>query len=161
MDITPLDGRQLPQPGRLITRLRDICILDLPAVDKPHPLCTRTGISFADDKQADPRIFDVLLAFHYRSFKYRVNLVGLAKVHNLTGPALRWWYGSQLDSAEAHRALSEAAYAALRPLDMKWQVEAPTIVHMKAGSADLARLPETDLLRRSVPSQYKLGLVRS
>jgi hypothetical protein len=161
MDISPLEGRQLPQPGRLVTRLRDVVIVTLPAVEKPRPLCTSTAISFADDLQADPQVFDVLLSFHYRAFKYRVNLIGLAKVRSLIGPSLRWWYGSPLDATEAHRALSEATYAALRPRDVKWHVEAPVIVTMTNGAADLARLPESDLLRRSVPSRYKLGLVKS
>jgi hypothetical protein len=163
MDISsPLAGRQLPQPGRLITRLRDVCILDLPTADQPKSTRTRIAIILAEDKQADPRVFDVLLSFHYRAFKHRVNLVGLAKVHNLTGPALRWWFGSPLDAVGAQRSLTEATRAALWPSADNWTVEAPILVLMRPdGTVDRDRLPENDLLRLVVPSRYRLGLVQS
>lgn len=163
MDLSSsLDGRQLPQPGRLVTRLRDVAIIDLPTADKPRRLCTRTAVIFSDDMLANPLIFDVLLSYHYRSFKHRVNLVGIAKVHhNASGPAVRWWYGQPLDAAAAHRALSEATLAALRPSDVKWHVEPPIIVMMRPdGTLDRERLPENDLLRLAVPGRYTLGLVR-
>jgi hypothetical protein len=160
MDISSaVDGRQLPQPGRFITRLRDVAILDLPTAER---LSTRTAVIFADDKQADPRVFDILLSYHYRAFKHRVNLVGIAKVHNQNGPALRWWYGSPLDALPAHRAIGDATYAALRPANDKWQVEPPILVTMRPdGTVDRDRLPERDLLRMAVPSRYRLGLVQS
>jgi hypothetical protein len=162
MDISALDGRQLPQPGRLITRLRDVCILDLPMADQLKHTCTRIAVIFAEDMQADPRVFDVLLSFHYRAFKHRVNLVGLAKVRNLSGPALRWWYGCPLDAVAAQRALNEATYAALRHASDKWQVESPVLVTIRPdGTVDRDRLPENDLLRLAVPSRYRLGRVQS
>src|SRR5271166_2021615 len=101
LDLSPLDGRQLPQPGRVITRLRDVTLVDLPTADTTKLTYTRTAIIFAEDVQADPRIYDILLSFHYRAFKRCVSLVGLAKVRNLTGPALRWWYGRPLDAVTA------------------------------------------------------------
>lgn len=162
MDISTLDGRQLSQPGRVIARLRDVCILDLPTASQPKHTCTRMAVIFAEDLQADPRIFDVLLSFHYRAFKHRANLVGLAKVRKLTGPALRWWYGCPLDAVAAQRALDEATYAALRHANDEWQVESPVLVTMRPdGTVDRDQLPRTDLLRMAVPSRYRLGLVQS
>jgi hypothetical protein len=162
MDIesSALDGRQLPQPGHVISRLRDVTILDLPTADKPKSTCTRTAIIFADDQQADPRIYDILLSLHYRAFRHRVNLVGLAKVRNLNGPALRWWYGCPLDAVAAQRALSEATYRALWPA-AQWSVESPIIVKMRPdGTLDRDGLGANDLLR-VVPKRYTLGLVRT
>jgi hypothetical protein len=162
LDLSPLDGRQLPQSGRLITRLRDVCIIDLPTADEPKHTCTRTAVIFADDRQADPRVFDILLSYHYRAFKHRVNLIGLAKVQDLTGPALRWWYGSPLDAVAAQRALAEAIYAALRHSNDKWSVELPILVTMRPdGTVDRDQLPQNDLLRLAVPGRYRLGLVQS
>jgi hypothetical protein len=161
MDISSaLDGRRLPQPGRVITRLRDVTLVDLPTADNPKLTCTRTAIIFPEDVQADPRIYDILLSFHYRSFKHRVNLLGLAKVRNLTGPALRWWYGNPLDAVAAQRALSEATHRALWPAE-GWSVDVPIIVKIRPdGTADRDRLPANDLLRAAVPERYTIGLVR-
>jgi hypothetical protein len=162
IDSSALEGRQLPQPGRVITRLRDLTLVDLPTADTTKLTYTRTAIIFAEDVQADPRIYDILLSFHYRAFKRCVSLVGLAKVRNLTGPALRWWYGSPLDAVTAQRALNEATYAALRRAADKWQVESPILVPMRPdGTVDRDRLPENDLLRLAVPARYRLGLVQS
>jgi hypothetical protein len=162
LDLSPLDGRQLPQSGRVITRLRDVCIIDLPTADQPKHTCTRTAVIFADDLQADPRVYDILLSYHYRAFKHRVNLVGLAKVRSLTGPALRWWYGCPLDAVAAQRALNEATYAALGYTNDEWKVESPVLVTMRPdGTVDRDRLPEGDLLRMAVPSRYRIGLVQS
>jgi hypothetical protein len=160
MDISSaLAGRQLPQPGRVITRLHDVTLVDLPTADNPTPTCTRTAIIFAEDVQADPRIYDILLSFHYRAFKHRVNLLALAKVRNLTGPALRWWYGSPLDAVAAQRALSDATYRALWPA-ARWSVESPIIVKMRPdGTLDRDGLAANDLLRTAVPERYTIGLV--
>jgi hypothetical protein len=157
-DLSPLGGRQLPQPGRLITRLRDAVILDLPSIDKPKLSCTRTAVLFGEDAHADPRVIDVLLAFHYRALKYRVNLIALAKVRHLNGTGLRWWYGSRFDADRAHRELSEASHVALWPAD-RWEVEPATIAPMRDGVLDRDRLQLNDLLR-VVPESYRLGLVR-
>ncbi len=157
LDLSPLDGRRLPQPGRLISRLRDLIIVDLASADtKPKVTVTRTAILFTEDKQADPRVIDILIAFHYRSLKYRVNLLALAKVRHPDGPALRWWYGSVFDAADAARALTDATRAVL--FTEKWTVEQPIIVALKDGRIDRDRLP-TDSPLRNVPEQYRLGLV--
>ena len=156
LDISELDGRRLPQPGRIITRHRDVAIIDLPSADKPKLTCTRTAVVFSEDTQADPRIYDILLAFHYRAFKHRVNLIGLAKVRHSDGPALRWWYGSVFDAKDAARELNDSARAALWPAP-SWTVEQPILVTMKEGLLDRDRLKPDDLLR-VVPERYKLGL---
>jgi hypothetical protein len=161
LDLSPLDGRQLPQSGRVITRLRDVCIIDLPTADQPRRTCTRTAVIFADDVQADPRVYDILLSYHYRALTHRVNLIGLAKVRNPTRPALRWWYANRLDAEAARRTLAEATHAALRHSNDKWSVELPILVTMRPdGTVDRERLPVTDLLRLAVPGRYRLGLVQ-
>jgi hypothetical protein len=160
LDSSPLDGRQLPQPGRLISRLRDLIVVDLPSADtKPRPTMTRTAILFTEDKQADPRVIDVLTAFHYRSLKYRVHLLALAKVRRPDGPALRWWYGSPFDAPDAARALADAARIALLGADRQWTIEQPILVALKNGVVDSDRLP-TDSPLRGIPDQYRLGRVQ-
>jgi hypothetical protein len=109
--ILSISGRQLPGSSKIITRSRDIVVLDLPALAKPLTF-TRTAVIL--DPSADPRIFDVLLALHHRSLHFRANLVGLAKV---AGGRLRWWYGDPDTEQHARVPVQQAIQSALFPFD--------------------------------------------
>jgi hypothetical protein len=147
-------GHSLPVGCRIVERMRDVVILDLPSADtKPSPTFTRTAVVL--DKMADPRIFNILFALHYQNRAIRMHLVGLAKIRGV----LRWWYADQDTFDDARRALIKACHDALWPYD-RIDTEPGILVDSLAdGTAGLERLAADDLLRAAVPQRYRLGPV--
>jgi hypothetical protein len=145
---------ELPATSRVIARLRDLVIIDLPSVaTNPKPTFTRTAVIF--DQSADPRIFSVVAAMHYQALRFRINTIGFAKIK---GGKLRWWYGGDHATGQLARVpLQKAIQSALFPSD-NWVAEPATLVTMVDGLLDRDSLAADDLLR-AVPGRYNLGLV--
>ena len=156
MELDVSIGHQLPgiASSRIIGRTREWIVADIPSADtKPRPTCTRSAIYV--DPQADTRIFGVVAALHYMAFKYRVNLIGIAK---MPGARLCWWYGDAETEPYARRPFIEAVNAAIGFGD-HWSLDIPgIIVPMHEGVLVRDDLVSDDLLR-SVPERYRLGLV--
>jgi len=103
----------------------------------------------------DLRVLDTLFALHAQNRRIRSNLIAIAE----TQGRISYWYGDPLTIEKSRKAVSEAAFAALYPLD-RWQVNEPTTVTMVNGVLNRNRLPAGDLLR-TVPERFNLGLVTS
>lgn len=156
MDITTnflAPGRSLPTNVHLIERMRDVVILDLPSLATKPPTYTRTAVIL--DQRADPRMFEILFALHYRNLAIRVNLLAIAKVKG----RLRWWYGDPATIDTARRPMIEACDAAFWPTD-RIDTEPGILVPVKGGRLDRDSLPASEALLRVVPEQFKLGLVQ-
>jgi hypothetical protein len=145
-----LGSYPIPAYARVVAWLRDVIVLDLPSAEK---LATRTAI--IPDADADMRILDVLFALHAQNRHIRANVVGLTE----TKGRVTFWYGDPLTIDKSRQHVSNAAYAALFPLD-KWQVNEPILAPMRDGVLVRAKLQPTDLLR-TVPERFSLGLVQS
>ncbi len=140
----------IPAYARVVARLRDVIVLDLPSAER---FATRTAVVL--DEDADMRILDVLFALHAQNRHIRANVIGLAE----TRGRITFWYVDPLTLDKSRQHVSNAAYAALFPLD-KWQVNEPILAPMHEGVLVRAKLQPTDLLR-TVPERFSLGLVQS
>jgi hypothetical protein len=148
-------SRLLPAGSRLLTSLRDIVVISLPA----GPAHQHIGVIW--DRGRDEQILDVITAITYRDSQLRSRIIAMAMERGILNV---WYAADNTNLTQDRNAIQLACDAALNAPVKRWKVADLIPVPIEAR-------PDRLLLDRKalgqnhpllvLPSQYQLGLISS